>query len=222
MRRLLLLVAGDRVHQAAPAGVGFERPECPAPSVRAWRGYHEIAVEALPRAEPVGRDLMADRARHAVRRQFVERAAAAPGGCGHGREDLPLPAGRVRDRPGRGRVTRRALVLDVRCPPRMVDGLAPHAGQHVGVAGRVGHDRAPPTGADGNVFAAPGGQVVVAGHTLARRREHPNVDRRVRAWRRRCGRCGGGLRGVGPRRGEQAGDQPPGQRHEARRPGRAE
>jgi hypothetical protein len=147
---------------------------------------------------------MANRARHPVHRQVVQRAPPTGGDTGQVGEDLSLATRSVRDFLHRRCVTRRALVLDFCGAPRMVDCLAADARQHVRVAGRVRHDRSPPAGADRDILSTLCNQVVVARHALARCGEHPNVRRLVRA-RRWFGRR---LVRVGPQCGEQACGQP--------------
>ena len=135
VRRLLLLEPGHRVHDAAAAGIDGERAEGAAgvPSGER-RGDDEVAVEALARAEPVGGDLVADRARHAVAGQRVECGARVAGRIREMREDRALSAGRVRDLLRRRQVAGRALVLDL--ARRATDGRSSRGGRWRARTGR--------------------------------------------------------------------------------------
>ena len=176
-----LLESARRVHDATASGVDLERAERPAHAVRERRGDTEVAVEAVARAEPVGSDLMADRARDAVGGQSAERRLTGAPGDGQVREHLALAARGARDLLRRRHVARGALVLDVGRPRRVVESLAAHAGMEVRVARRVGHHGAAPARADRHVLAGRRHEVVVADDAVARWREHGVVGGRGRS-----------------------------------------
>ena len=120
----------------------------------------EAADEALALAEVVRRDLMADRAGHAVGGQAIaglrldERQV---------REHFALVARELRFVPRGRHVADRALVLDGRLGGRVIDDFPPDARLPVRIAGGVRHHARAPVVADRDVFAG-------------------------RAWSGRCGR----------------------------------
>ena len=86
----------ERMIVLRPASIGVGA-EDDAGAAGRRRLHHEAAVEALARAEPVGRDLVAHRARHAVSRQAMQLGAVLAGD-GQVREHLAVAAGRLGDR----------------------------------------------------------------------------------------------------------------------------
>ncbi len=172
MRRLLRLEPGHRVHDAAAAPIWGESAEGAASSVGERRRDDEVAVEALAGAKPVGRDLVADRARHAVAGHKFERTrtvvAILP--------KYPSVSASCLRRFMRSRhMAGGALVLDLGADRGMVAHLSANAGEHVRISCGVCHDRSAPAGADRHVFPGRSDQVVVAGETLTRHREHRGV-----------------------------------------------
>ena len=83
VRCLDLLIPGHRSHDGLAAGVDGVRAVDEARAPRRDRLHDEVGVEALRRAEPIGRHLMADRARDPVGRQPVQRRSRLPaiGSC---------------------------------------------------------------------------------------------------------------------------------------------
>ena len=191
VRRLLLLEARHGMHDPPASGVDGHGTEGAPPAVRARRRHDEVAVEAVGRAEAIGRDLMTHGARHAVERGLVERRAGAARGRRQMREERRLAARRVRRLPRGRHVAGGALVLDVRGVGRVIDRLAAHAGLDVRIAGRVRHHGAPPARADRDVLPVRGDEVVVARQAVACGREHRDAGARIRT--RRHG--GAGRRG---------------------------
>ncbi len=183
------LEGGGRAHHRDPPRVHGEGPVDRPPSPRR-RGVHlEAAHEALLRAQSLGRDLVADRARHPVpceggRPGVRGRGPArrgAPGsvavgsrasrGDGDVCEDAQLSARGVGLVPGHGHVALGALVLDRRRRRGVVHRLPADGGLPVRIPGRVRHHRRPPVEADRDVLPAGAHHPVVARHAPVRRAE---------------------------------------------------
>ena len=179
-------------------------------AVRRRRLSTKLPLKLVPGAQPVGRDLMAHRARNAVGRQPVHRRSLAR------RQRL---AGARTPRLGRRRPVRCAesSACGTRrtrpeCRRRVSGDRSSRAAPRlpVRIAGRIGHHRRPPGRPDRHVLAGRRREVVVAGHAVLGVREERQVPVRVAAafrssppWRR--------LRAGAPRgrrtSHEQAGDR---------------
>ena len=170
VRRLDLLVAGHRLHDAPPAGINRVWPLHLANALRVGAGHDEAAVEAFGHAELVFRNLMAHGARHAIARQLAlvrqvqvrERQT---------REHFAGVAGRLRHALVHRHVARGALVLNGRGLRRVIDRLATNARLPIRIPRRIGHHRRSPGGADRDVGAIGGDDLVVAGDAVGGMRE---------------------------------------------------
>ena len=139
------------------------------------------AVEALVLAEVVRRDLMADRARHAIPRlgRLRRRRRRAAGVREHFAHSAIGPRGGARHR----HVAGGARVLDRSLQPRVVHRLPPDGRLPVGVACRIRHHGRPPRMANGDVGALVVYDVAVTGDALIRGGEHGPGSRRRRILR---------------------------------------
>jgi hypothetical protein len=110
MRRLGLHEAGHRSHDRPAPRIDGVGAEDLTGAVGGSRLHHEIRVEALARAQPVRRNLMAHRARHAVGRQPAQRGVTT--GDRQVRKHLALSTGRALDARAHRHVARAAFILD--------------------------------------------------------------------------------------------------------------
>ena len=108
--RLGLHEAGNRVHDRLRPASTASGPKIPRACRRPARRSDEIAVEAVPRPQPIGGNLMADRAADAVAGQRVDppaggfrnrqvREDSGLASASRGPSSAPLECGRWRTRP---------------------------------------------------------------------------------------------------------------------------
>ena len=187
VRRLCLLEAGDRVHDAPPPGIGRERAERAAPFRSGAAARREVAVEALARAETLGARSDGRRctSRHRAA-SSVDRPPARPRRLRQCAKTLPPcrpPRARSAAPPAGGTAAHSSSIS--RGVRRVVDRLAPEAGEEVRIARRVGHHRAAPARADRHVLARGRRRGCCGRPGSRRRREQRRVERGPARWRRR-------------------------------------
>ena len=153
----------SRLHDRHPVfGYGKLAEQSP---VTGSRGFIESqpAAETIGRSQPLGLNLMAQRAGNAVHRQrmigmrgsknaVIQHRGLAAGGGG----------GKMRHR----HVAGGAFILDKFFVLRIGQGLPPHGCAVVRITGRIGHHGRAPVSIDGYIHPAGGLQPGVAGRTL--------------------------------------------------------
>src|SRR3954454_20252315 len=132
MRRLCRTEAASRrLHDVFLAGLNLEWPEFRMVILREWRLDQEAAVEAFTLPKILFRNLMANRASHAIFRAGIFPGIAVKGKV---REDLPQLSFFLSFISRHWHVAVRAAIFNFGLRFGMVDIFAPHTGLPIGIA----------------------------------------------------------------------------------------